>query len=102
MIRVANLSQSAKYFKWRFMPDDFNFEQWYKETFRIYDTDTSGDSVEFWVVVTPDKTNYYRVYHEWWIDYWDTEFSSTIENDYTIIEVDRSTLTELETLKFVI
>lgn len=86
MIRFANLSTLPKYFCWRFIQgDSFDLEQWIKNEEMVYDTDQGGESTQFWVVMWPTITVYYKVQHAWWVDH-DPEWMIINDFNITIVE----------------
>jgi len=103
MIRVAHLSAYYKHFRWRFpKKEPFNFEAWVKDHEWVWDSDNSGDNTAFWVVIDGDKVIYYRVKHEWWIEY-NPEWE--IHNQFEIAVIDKAAIDDKEArdnLRFVV
>ena len=105
MLRVANLSADARYFRWVFPkvpPEAFNFERWIEGRQWIHDTDICGDYRQFWVVIRGDKVTYHKVEHNWWVER-DPEFR--VENVFEFTEISRADVDEKyakENLRFVL
>jgi hypothetical protein len=100
--RIANLSESPKFFEWEFIPPskNFNIENWFMEKLHVYDADNCGNRTSFWVFVYDNNKTFYKVVHNWW--WYHKEFE--IQNEFEITQVDKSELNcfAAENLKFVV
>lgn len=101
MIRIANLSNDSKYFKWLFVPEPFDFNAWVKEEKWVLDCDICNDYTNYWVVMTDPRPTYYKVYHSYWVE--DSE-DWYVANEFETSIVDVSQLDKYakKNLKFVV
>jgi len=91
MYKVADLSVNPRYFKWDFIKEDFNVENYIKRKEYVYDADSCGNETNFWVVVKEGTPRFYRSYHEWYWNNYGQEDSELI-NEFEIEEVTQETL----------
>lgn len=92
MIKVANLSVHPTCFKWLFPKEPFEISRFIHGKERIFDADSCGEAISFWVVATDGEFKFYVCKHEW---YWAESDCDEYEliNEFNIVETIRENLT---------
>jgi hypothetical protein len=95
MIKLANLSTSPKYFKWKFIEGtEFNVENYIKKKEWVHDSDSfDNNNTTFWVLVIDGVSKFYKSEHTWeWHNY--GEQDAHVINEFDIKEITKVELSD--------
>ncbi len=101
MTKVARLEDH--FFRWHFVADPFAIEPWLEDQRWVYDFDSCGPQITFWVVMRDGEPTFHKCRHDWyWRDYGHEDNHAVNEFEHTVVGRDDLDEWARKALRFVV